>query len=68
MEAETFERLLATLGVTQAEFADAIGISPRTARLYASDGVSYTPVIILLRLLKSGKITLRDISKAKGRS
>lgn len=59
-----FRSELGRLGISQAAFARALGEHERTIRRWAAgDGARGIPlpVVILVRLLSSGKITLADL-------
>lgn len=65
MTANQYRAALEKLGLTQVGAARLFGVNEVTGRRWAKDGVSGTAVI-LLRLLLAGKITQKDIEKARG--
>jgi hypothetical protein len=61
MDPHRFRGALAALGITQKALADLLDLGDRTVRHYASEGVSSGPVMILIYLLLTHKITIEDI-------
>ena len=64
MNANQYRAALAKLGLTQVGAARLLGVDPKTSRNWARNGVNGT-VEILLRLMLSGKVTERDIERAR---
>lgn len=65
MTANQYRAALAKLGLSQVGAARLFGVNEVTGRRWAKNGVTGTAVI-LLRLLLAGKITAKDIEKARG--
>jgi len=64
MTANQYRAAIAKLGLTQVGAARLFGIGERTGRRWAESGVEGTAEL-LLKLMLSGKITARDIERAK---
>lgn len=67
MTANQFRSALDRLGLSQLGAARLLNVGDRTARRWAENGVS-GPAELLIRLLDAGKITVKDIQTAGGRS
>lgn len=62
LSARQYRALLAEQGLTQAESARLLGVNDGSARRWAATGVMGAAALVL-RLLSSGKITIRDIEE-----
>ena len=63
MTANQFRAAIARLKLSQVGAARVFQVSEKTARNWARKGVNGT-VVVLLRLLLAGKITIKDVEKA----
>lgn len=64
MTANQYRSALSRLDLTQVGAARLFGVNDVTSRRWAKDGVSGT-VSILLRLMLAGKVTAKDVEKAR---
>jgi len=68
MTALQFRNLLVKIGISQVKAAHTLGVSPRTARRWAT-GAGATipePAGKLLRLIHAGKVSEKDVRDTKG--
>lgn len=66
MTANQFRAALDKLGLTQVGAARLFQVSEKTARNWAREGVQGT-VVILLRLMLAGRVTVAEIEKINAR-
>lgn len=67
MTANQVRSILSRLDLTQVGAARIIGVGDATMRRWVSKGANGTAELVL-RLLDQGKITVRDIEAARGKS
>lgn len=66
MTANQFRAALDRLGLSQLGAARLFNVGDRTARRWAENGVS-GPAEILIRLLDTGKVTIKEVERAGAR-
>jgi DNA-binding transcriptional regulator YiaG len=65
MTSQKFRDTIAKLGLSQVKAAHVLGITPRTARRWAMGAVRIpAPAAKLLRLMREGKVSEKDVRKA----
>jgi hypothetical protein len=64
MNANHYRAALTKLGLTQVGAARLFGVNEATSRRWAASGVQGT-VVILLRLMLNGKVTVKDVEASR---
>lgn len=65
MTGPEYEAAIGTLGLNQVQASKLFGKDPRTGRRWVKDGVQEPMIVVLLKLMVTGKVSVQDVERIR---